>query len=77
MDYTIRPTLNYHLGLAYNVWEFTNNPLVTDYNAVSDIGLKGATVNRMFPRFNLGAQELGHRRGPRMWWTVSWPSSRR
>ena len=56
LDYTIRPTLNYHLGLAYNVWEFTNNPLVTDYNAVSDIGLKGATVNRMFPRFNLGAQ---------------------
>ncbi len=55
-DYTIKPTINYHLGLGYNIWEFTNNPLTTDYNAVSDIGLKGATVNRMFPRFNLGAQ---------------------
>ena len=56
LDYTIRPTINYHLGLGYNLWQFTNNPLTTDYNAQADIGLRGATVNRMFPRFNLGAQ---------------------
>jgi len=55
-DYTIRPTLNYHLGLGYNIWEFNNNPLTTNYNAVSDIGLRGATLNRTFPRFTLGAQ---------------------
>ncbi len=56
IDYTVRPTINYHLGLGYNLWEFTNNPLTTNYNAQADINLRGATVNRMFPRFNLGAQ---------------------
>jgi hypothetical protein len=56
LDYTLTPTMNYHLGLGYNVWEFTNNPLTLNYNALADIGLRGATVNRTAPRFNLGAQ---------------------
>ena len=56
LDYTIRPTINYHLGLGYNIWQFTNNPLTTDYNALTDIGLRGATVNRMFPRCTIGGQ---------------------
>jgi hypothetical protein len=56
LDYTIRPTLNYHLGIGYNLWEFNDNPLDINYNAVTDIGLRGATVNRLFPRMNLGPQ---------------------
>ncbi len=51
LDYTIRPTINYHLGSWLYLWQFTNNPLTTDYNALADIGLRGATLNRMFPRF--------------------------
>jgi hypothetical protein len=56
MDFTIRPTINYHLGLGYSLFEFETKPLTTDYNAQTDIGLRGATANRNFPFFNLGGQ---------------------
>jgi hypothetical protein len=54
-DYTIRPTINYHLGLGYSLFSFETRPLTTDYDAVQDIGLRGATANKNFPLFNLGA----------------------
>ncbi|MEI9814217.1 MAG: carboxypeptidase regulatory-like domain-containing protein [Acidobacteriota bacterium] len=53
LDYTIRPTINYHLGLGYSIFEFDTRPLTTDYNALTDIGLRGATANKNFPLFNL------------------------
>jgi hypothetical protein len=55
-DYTIRPTINYHLGLGYSMYEFETKPLTTDYNAQADIGLRGATANKNFPFFNLAPQ---------------------
>lgn len=55
-DYTIRPTINYHLGLGYSIFDFATRPLVTNYDAAADIGLRGATANMNFPLFNLGAQ---------------------
>ena len=49
-DYTLRPTVNLHLGAGWSEFNFANNALVTDYNPLADIGLKGATLNRNFPR---------------------------
>jgi hypothetical protein len=51
-DSTIKPTLIFHLGLGWSQFEFNNNSLTLDYDAAADIGLRGATLNRNFPRFN-------------------------
>lgn len=57
MDYTILPTLNYHLGLGYSIFSFETHPLTTSYDAFADIGLRGATANKNFPLFNLKAPD--------------------
>ena len=49
-DYTLRPTINLHLGAGWSEFNFADNALITDYNPLADIGLKGATLNRNFPR---------------------------
>lgn len=54
-DYTILPTINYHLGLGYSIFNFESRPLTTNYDALADIGLRGATANKNFPLFNLVA----------------------
>ena len=54
---TISPTLLLHLGAGY-MWKFFNdNPLTTNNNPLEQLGLTGATVNRLFPAFDFPASE--------------------
>jgi Carboxypeptidase regulatory-like domain/TonB dependent receptor len=54
---TISPTLLLHLGAGY-MWKFFNdNPETIDYNPLQDLGLSGATVNRLFPAFTFPASQ--------------------
>src|SRR5579871_2782055 len=48
-EYTLTPTLLFHLGAGYMRNYFTDNSLTTDYNPSAAIGLNGVPVNRMFP----------------------------
>jgi hypothetical protein len=50
-DYTIKPTMILHLGAGWSVFLFKDDTLIRDYNPEADIGLKGARLNRNFPRF--------------------------
>ena len=50
-DYVIRPTLLAHVGFGYQQNNFFDDAPVRDYNAVTSLGLKGATLNSRFPRF--------------------------
>jgi len=45
-DYTIKPTMLLHLGVGWQEFNFCACPVTTDYNAESDIGLKGATTDK-------------------------------
>jgi hypothetical protein len=51
-EYTVTPTLLFHAGVGYQDNNFTDDPPVLDYNPLQDLGLKGATVNRLFPAFS-------------------------
>ncbi len=55
-DYTLTPTINWHMGVGYSMFSFNTRPQDTDYNAFTDIGLRGATANKNFPFLNLGAE---------------------
>jgi hypothetical protein len=50
-DYTVRPTILFHVGIGYQSDYFTDDAPTLDYNPQSSLGLKGATVNRLFPNF--------------------------
>ena len=50
-DYTIKPTMSLHVGSGWSTFDFLDRSVVIDYNPLQDIGLKGATLNRNFPRF--------------------------
>jgi hypothetical protein len=50
-DYTLTPTMLFHLGGGYQTDHFTDDPGTTDYDIEKNLGLKGATVNRIFPSF--------------------------
>ena len=45
-DYTINPTMLFHLGVGWQEYNFCACPLTTDYNAASDIGLVGSTTSK-------------------------------
>ncbi|MEP6961123.1 MAG: TonB-dependent receptor, partial [Acidobacteriota bacterium] len=49
LDYTMRPTLLLHLGVGYQNDYFTDDAPVLDYNPEASLGLRGATINRLFP----------------------------
>ena len=53
-DRTLQPTLLFHFGGGYQDEFFGDDRAVTNYNAERELGLRGATVPRMFPAF-LGA----------------------
>jgi len=53
-DYTVRPTLLLHMGIGWYYNDFDDHTAVTDFNALTAIGLKGATLNRNFPVLNVG-----------------------
>jgi len=51
-EYTLTPTLLFHAGIGYQDNYFTDDAPVLDYNPLQELGLKGATVNRLFPAFS-------------------------
>lgn len=53
-DYTMTPTVLLHLSAGYNRDGNFIVPPVTDYNAETELGLKGATANRLFPNITTG-----------------------
>ncbi|HEY7333577.1 MAG TPA: TonB-dependent receptor [Bryobacteraceae bacterium] len=70
-DYTLTPTLLLHFTAGYSDQGIWLQPPVTNYNAVTSLGLTGATVNRMFPNFTTavststgGMTTLGPQAGP-------------
>ena len=48
-EYTISPTLLFHLGVGYQHLDFEDKSPVLTYNAQQELGLTGATINRNFP----------------------------
>lgn len=50
-DHTLSPTLLFHIGVGYQQNNFFDDAPVLDYNPLTSLGLKGATLNRLFPRF--------------------------
>jgi hypothetical protein len=49
--HTLSPTLLLHAGAGYQGTTFISDPPVLDYNAERGLGLRGATVHRLFPSF--------------------------
>src|SRR5262249_8431025 len=50
-DYTLSPTKLLHMGGGYQTNHFTDDPGTVGYDIAGQLGLKGATVNRIFPSF--------------------------
>jgi hypothetical protein len=50
--HTLTPTLLFHAGGGYQGTTFISDPPFLDYNAETELGLKGATVHRLFPSFS-------------------------
>jgi hypothetical protein len=50
-EYTLTPTILFHAGIGYQDDYFTDDAPTLDYNPLQSLGLKGATVNRLFPAF--------------------------
>ncbi len=53
-DHTLTPTALLHVGAGWNSLNFNDAAPVLDYNAQRELGLRGATLNRNFPRFITG-----------------------
>jgi hypothetical protein len=47
-EYTLTPTLLFHLGAGYLSSNFDDNSLTTNWNPAENIGLEGVPVNRLF-----------------------------
>jgi hypothetical protein len=54
-DHTLTPTLLLHFGVGYSANNFFDYAPVLDYNAQTQLGLRGATINRNFPNFGIAA----------------------
>jgi hypothetical protein len=50
-DYTVSPTILFHIGAGYQTNHFTDDPGTTNYDAAANLGLTGTTSNRIFPSF--------------------------
>ena len=57
-DYTLTPTLLLHFAAGYSDEGNYLVPPVTNYNAVTSLGLTGATVNKLFPNFTTGVSTV-------------------
>jgi hypothetical protein len=51
-DYTLRPTVQLHIGTGYSMFNFSDDALEINYNPLQEIGLRGARRNRNFPVFS-------------------------
>ncbi|MEO8099893.1 MAG: TonB-dependent receptor [Acidobacteriota bacterium] len=49
-DYTVKPNMLLHVGAGWFLNNFDTHAGTTDYDAVKELGLRGATVNRTFPQ---------------------------
>ena len=54
-DHTLTPTMLLHLGAGWNSLFFGDQAPVLDYNPLTSLGLRGATLNRNFPQMNVGS----------------------
>jgi len=60
-DYTLSPTKLLHLGVGYQTNHFTDDTATTGFDVAGQLGLKGATSDRIFPSFQslLGTNSKG------------------
>jgi len=56
---TLSPSLLFHFGGGYQDEFFGDDRAVTNYDAEKELGLKGATVKRMFPSFTGASNNQG------------------
>jgi hypothetical protein len=56
---TLTPTLLFHFGGGYQDEFFGDDRAITNYDAEKDLGLRGATVKRMFPAFGGASNNQG------------------
>ncbi len=56
-DYTISPRLLLHLGSGWNDTDFMLEAAVTNFNAQQQLGLRGQTTARYFPRIVTGVND--------------------
>lgn len=56
---TLTPSLLLHFGGGYQDEYFADDRAITNYDAAAELGLKGATVKRMFPAFNGASNAQG------------------
>jgi len=54
-DHTLTPSILLHLGAGYFNENFDDHSPTTDFNAITQLGLSGATLHRNFPNFTTGA----------------------
>ena len=54
-DNTLTPTRVLHVGFGFVRFDFKDFSPTLDFNAENTLGLKGATLNRLFPNFVAGA----------------------
>ena len=55
MDYTLTPNMLLHVGAGWFHLNFNDPSPTLDYNPLTQLGLKGATLNRTFPVINVGS----------------------
>jgi hypothetical protein len=48
-EYNFTPTLLFHVGVGYLYNHFSDDPVITDFDAEKTLGLKGLPVKRLFP----------------------------
>jgi Carboxypeptidase regulatory-like domain len=53
-DYSVTPTMLLNVGVGWFHHNFSDRAPVLDYDAEKELGLKGATLKRNFPNFNVG-----------------------
>ncbi|HYR87972.1 MAG TPA: TonB-dependent receptor [Terriglobia bacterium] len=58
-DQTLAPTKLLHLGIGYQTNHFTDDPGTTNYDMEKELGLKGATNNRIPPSFQMANNAQG------------------
>ena len=74
-EHTLTPTLLLHFGAGFQDIFFNDNAPVLDYNSRQQLGLNGATVERLFPAFQFpasqpqgGMKNMGPASNRNLWW---------
>ncbi|HEY7337960.1 MAG TPA: TonB-dependent receptor [Bryobacteraceae bacterium] len=74
-EHTLTPTVLLHFGAGFQDIFFNDNAPVLDYNSQQQLGLNGATVQRLFPAFQFpasqpqgGMKNMGPASNRNLWW---------